>query len=228
MDYQHEYIRKNPSLHLEQAKIKADQILKFLGGMKVGSLIDVGCGAGGITVILKEKLSPVKTIGIDISKTMIDLAKRKNKDITWYCGDIFGYKHRDKVDLIIGIDIIEHIQDDIGLLKKMGRIGHKVLIKTPLEDSFLDSKIRKLEINDSWKDSENKYGHIHHYNDKQITKMCKDAGFKIVKSDYLPLPKRSKWLYEILRIIFLPLGWVSKRIVTNFVGGFKIILMESP
>lgn len=96
-----------------------------------------------------------------------------------------------------------------------------------MEDSFLDNKvIRKLGISDSWKESDKKYGHIHHYNEKQLLKLYYDAGFRIIKSSYIPLPKRSKLLYEILRIVFIPLGWFSKKAVSNFVGGFKVVLME--
>lgn len=56
MDYQKEYIQKHPTLHLGQAQLKAGQILDFLGPLKIHSLLDIGCGAGGITKIFKARL----------------------------------------------------------------------------------------------------------------------------------------------------------------------------
>ncbi|MFA5828413.1 MAG: class I SAM-dependent methyltransferase [Candidatus Shapirobacteria bacterium] len=229
MDYQEEYIHKHPSLHLEQAQLKAKQILDFLGPIKINSLLDIGCGSGGITEILKDYLKPTKVVGVDISQTMILAARERDKmkRIEWICEDILTYHSKTRFDLVVGVDILEHISDDVELLKIIHRLGKKVLIKVPMEDSFLDNQvIRKLGISDSWKESERKYGHIHHYNERQLLEIYKGAGFRIIKSGYIPLPRRSKMLYEVLRVLFLPLGWFSKKAVANFVGGFKIVLME--
>lgn len=229
MDYQKEYIQKNPGLHLEQSGVKARQVLSFLMPMQVNSLLDVACGAGGITLEFKRILKPKEAVGIDISTEMINAARRSdnNKEVTWICEDIYKYNPKMKFDLVTGIDIIEHVKDDLGLLRRMGELGKVVCIKVPMEDSFLDNKIiRRLGIRDPWRESEKKYGHIHHYNEKQLIKLFKEAGFRILKSDYIPLPKRSKMFYEIFRVFFLPIGWFSKRSMANFVGGFKIVLLE--
>ena len=229
MDYQKEYIEKNPGLHLEQAKIKAKQILKFLGYLKIKSLLDVACGAGGITLELKRYLKIENVVGIDISKDMIKAAQENdvNKEVVWICDDIYDHQFTNKFDLVTGIDIIEHVEDDLELLSQMKKIGKKVCIKVPLEDSFLDNKVlRRFGIRDPWKESEEKYGHIHHYNEKLVEKLFYKAGFKIIKSDYIPLPKRSKLFYEIIRLFFLPIGWFSQKAMANFVGGFKIVLLE--
>ena len=230
MDYQKEYILKNPGLHLEQAQLKAKQVLNFLGSLKIDSLLDVACGAGGITMEFNAKLKPDMAVGIDISKDMIKVAKENDTDheIEWICEDIYKYSPKANFDLGTGIDIIEHVEDDLGLLKRMGELGKLVCIKVPMEDSFLDNQIiRKLGIRDPWKESEERYGHIHHYNEKQLNKLFTIAGFKILKEGYIPLPKRSKLFYEVFRVIFLPLGWFSQKAMANFVGGFKIVLLES-
>ncbi len=229
MDYQKEYIAKNPKLALDEAELKSKQIQKFLGPIKVGSLLDVACGAGGITKIMDEQLESKRTVGLDISETMIKTAKRRDKGgkVTWICQDIFNYKTNHKFDLVLGIDIIEHIDNDLGILKKISTLGKKVLIKVPMEDSVLDNKIiRRLGIRDPWKESEEKYGHINHYNERGLLKLFHDAGFRIIKQGYIPLPKRSKVFWEILRVMFLPIGWFSTKAMANWVGGFKIVLIE--
>ncbi len=229
MDYQNEYIKKNPLLHFEQSETKAKQILSFLGDIQVNSLLDVACGAGKITAVLAHTLHSQKTVGIDISKTMIKMAKKCNttKTISWINIDIFNYRPKQQFDLITCIDILEHVSADLAFLRKVKTLGRQILIKVPLEDSFFDNKIlRKLKIRDPWKESGIKYGHIHHYNENQLIRLFSRAGLKRVKEGYIPLPKRSLLFYEIFRVIFLPIGWFSQKAMTNFVGGFKIVLLE--
>lgn len=229
MDYQQEYIRRNPTMHLEQASLKAAQILGFLPELKITSLLDVACGAGGITEILVKNLSPKEAVGLDISYEMIKVAKDLYKDsgIQWLCEDIFMFSPKQKYDLVLCIDILEHIPDDFGFLRKVSTLGRKVFLKIPMEDSFLDAKIIKASrLRDPWKESEEKYGHIHHYNEKQLLDMFRLSGLKILKESYIPLPRRSLLFYEILRIIFLPIGWFSRKAMANFVGGFKVVLLE--
>lgn len=230
MDYQKEYITKNPNLGLDQANLKAKQVLAFLGEIKIDSLLDLACGAGGITIILEKALKPKETVGLDISSAMISAAKENGraKNITWLCQDLFSYNPEKKFDLVTCIDIVEHIEDDLGTLKKIATLGQNILIKVPMEDSVLDNKIiRTLKIRDPWKENEIRYGHIHHYNEKQLLELFDKAGLKIIKQSYIPLPKRSRLFYEILRVVFLPIGWFSQKAMANFVGGFKIVLMET-
>jgi trans-aconitate methyltransferase len=229
MDYQQEYILKNPGLGLDESDKKAIQILSFLGSNNFKSMIDIACGAGRITTILKQKLRLKKVVGVDISKTMIRNAKSKNitEEVEWICCDIFKYKTKYVFDLVLAIDILEHVVDDLALIKKISRMGKMTLIKTPMEDSFLDNKImRRLGIRDHWKESEERYGHVHHYNERQLADLVEKADCEIVKEDYIPLPKRSTVFWEVFRIIFLPIGWFSKKAMTNFVGGFKIVLIK--
>jgi trans-aconitate methyltransferase len=230
MDYQKEYIKKNPGLHLEQSKMKALQILNFLDGLQVKSLLDVACGAGKITKILSKSLRSHFTVGLDVSGVMIENAKRngKCKNIHWINKDVFKYYPKEKFDLVICIDVLEHIKNDRKFLRKVKTLGNQILLKIPMEDSFLDNHIiRTLKINDPWKESEIKYGHIHHYNENQLMQMFKEYGLKIIKDGYIPLPKRSLLFYEVLRILFLPLGFFSQKAMANFVGGFKIVLLSA-
>lgn len=228
MDYQTEYINKNPQLHLEQSEVKAGQVLNFLGNGTVNSLLDLACGAGKITTILAENLKSRRTVGLDISKKMIEVAKKTHgtQNIKWIAKDIFTYFPKEKFELVTCIDILEHVEDDLALLLKVRTLGKMVLIKVPMEHSFLENRIiRASGLRDPWKESEEKYGHIHHYNEQQLNGLFAKAGFKVLKQGYISLPKRSLLFYEVFRIIFLPIGWFSQKAMAKFVGGFKIVLL---
>lgn len=195
MDYQTEYIQKNPNMHLSDSFEKFSQISKLLGKeSKYDSILDVACGGGLVTKELQKRFKPKKIIGIDISRAMIKRAKEYDSEnlIKWKVGDIFEYNVKEKFDLVTCVDILEHVDDDLGFLKKVGEMGVSIIIKTPLEDSYFSRLIRKLRIFDTWADTENRYGHIHHYNEKELISLINRSGFKIERSMFVSMPKRSK------------------------------------
>ncbi len=94
------------------------------------------------------------------------------------------------------------------------------------EDNFLNSFLKKVSLKkiDQQKDSLEKYGHINYYIEDSFLKILKQGGYKIIDKIRMPLPKRSKLLREFLRIVFLPLWFISKKYYLKFNGGFIVIL----
>lgn len=230
MDYQTEYILKNPSMHVTDSYEKFNQISKLLGKeSRFTSILDVACGAGMITIGLQKKFKPKIIIGVDISKAMIRKAKENDSEklVKWKVGDIFEYNEKEKYDLVTCIDILEHVNDDIGFLKKVKKIGEFIVIKAPLEDSYFSRLIRDLGIFDTWADTEKRYGHIHHYNEKELIRLINKSGLKIERSITVPMSKRSKLIWEFFRLLFLPLSIISIDFMVKVSGGFKVILLRS-
>ena len=99
------YIRDNAVKHF---KIKSQkQPLKNL------SILDIGCG-GGLLSEPMRKLGASVT-GIDASKTNIDIANihsKKNKlKINYICASPESLKINQKFDIILNMEIVEHVED---------------------------------------------------------------------------------------------------------------------
>jgi len=230
MDYQEEYINKNPNMHLEDSLLKLGQIsLVIPSSLKVKSLLDVACGAGLITLKMVEKLKSKDNVGIDISRAMINKAKELDKDgvVIWKVTDVFKYNAKNKFDLVICVDILEHVEHDLKFLKKVGQLGRYVVIKTPLEKSTFSKLLVKLKIFDPWKDTEIRYGHIQHYDEKDLNNLFLQCKLKVVDSISVPMPKRSKMIWEIFRLLFYPIAILSMNEMVKISGGFKIVLLKS-
>jgi len=230
MDYIHEYLEKNPDMHLGDTDQKLSAMLGILpSNQKFKRIIDIACGAGAITTELKKVLKPDYMEGIDISPGMIDAAVKLDtkKAVEWKVKDFYKYEIKDKFDLAICNDILEHVEDEEGFLNKLAGDAKHVAIKVPLEDSLFSRFLIKSKIFDVWKDTEERYGHIHHYSKKSLDTLIESNGFEIVKADYIPMPKRSKFRWEFFRLLFYPLSLISMDLMIKVSGGFRIYFLKS-
>ncbi len=103
------------------------------------NILDVGCGYGYLTNSLKQLGHRVK--GIDISGRAITVAKElygnyfEQKEIT----EVSGF-----YDMIIGIELIEHLPDPKGFVGKCAELlrpGGKLILTTPNKDFYNKSTV---------------------------------------------------------------------------------------
>lgn len=82
-----------------------------LNKINIVNHLDLACGTGTLCNYFYNH--NIKTMGIDISKDMIDICKRKNKKINFLVADMITYNSNKKYDLItITCDSINHILED--------------------------------------------------------------------------------------------------------------------
>lgn len=96
-----------------------DAILKYFqnNNIIINNHLDLGCGVGTLCDFLYNK--GIKTTGIDISKDMIDICKRKNNNINFFVSDMTKYISEEKYDLItLTCDVVNHIleEDKLGII----------------------------------------------------------------------------------------------------------------
>jgi len=103
---------------------------------KSDNILEVGCGSGVGSIFLSQFANRVT--GIDIKQSEIDDANRINSrsNISFIQGDFFDYQFKNKFDVIVNLDVIEHLNDDetIKLLSKLASLTDDygfVVIGTP-------------------------------------------------------------------------------------------------
>lgn len=143
------------------------------------SVIDSGCGIGNLIPYLKNK---VKVIGFDNDEEIVDFLKKKFSNLTnvsFYRVDLSTDNvfdlNLDKVDSIISLDVVEHIANDLDVVKKYYKLlkkGGTLIIKVPAFQSLF-CKIDKDG------------GHFRRYNKKDWRGIASETGFKIVKLKYI-------------------------------------------
>ena len=81
--------------------------------LKKLKILDIGCGGG----LLCEPMSRLgaNVTGIDASEKNINVAKihssKKNLKIKYYCSSPEKFKIKDKFDIILNMEIVEHVED---------------------------------------------------------------------------------------------------------------------
>ena len=90
-------------------------------------ILDIGCGGG----LLSEPMSKLgaDVVGIDASKNNIKIAelhaKRSNLKIRYYCTSPEKFKTETKFDVILNMEIIEHVNDVDFYLRSCSRLLRK-------------------------------------------------------------------------------------------------------
>ncbi len=172
--------------------IRNDMIKKLLRKYlnKKGRILDLGCGTGfNFSSINKFG----KCYGLDISKSALKQAKKFNYK-KLYEGNALKTPFKDNVfDAVLCMDLVEHLEEDVELLKEVKRIlkPNGICMFTVPAYKFLWSKDDELAH------------HIRRYTKPQIRKKIKKVGYKILKLSYryffIFLPTIMLFTYQKLR-----------------------------
>lgn len=88
-------------------------------------VLDLGCGTGNVSKIVKTKFPNAMISCIDIAEKMIEMAKNKLKDysdIKYYTGDFAEFEFQEKYDVIVSSLALHHIKSDENKKEFYGRI----------------------------------------------------------------------------------------------------------
>lgn len=161
---------KNPRPFLEY---KARLINKFLERKNIQNALDIGCGDGFFTFKLLEL--EYKVDAIDVSSEAIKSTKERVKTIgmenfvSLYNQDIFEFEPKQKYDIILCLEVLEHVEKDICALKQ---------IKNWLKrDGLLILSVPYRK--DLWNYSDDVGGHYRRYSKHELTEKLKIANFEV-------------------------------------------------
>ncbi len=142
--------------------------------------LDIGSYDGYISYNLKKLFIDLKITVVDIDKSALQIARERG--LNTLCASALELPIKDnRVDVVLCLDLIEHIEEDDKLFKEIFRIlkkDGKVILTTPMQDGvsfpFLN-RIKIEAINKSW-------GHVRKgYSLKQIREIFQSNGLMCEK-----------------------------------------------
>lgn len=153
---------------------------------KGGRILDMGAGEGA----LAERLFDM---GYKITAADKDAENFKSKNCDFFSinfdnpneVDAFTLKHANQFDVVLGVEVIEHVQDQwkyARQLMAMAKPGGIILITTPNTTSWLSRMIFLLTGRfHQFADSDLSYGHINPVSPWEIDLIMKEAGAQNVE-----------------------------------------------
>jgi ubiquinone/menaquinone biosynthesis C-methylase UbiE len=169
----------NPVRAFVQEKYELNILRAMTSGQSFENVLEIGCGNGAGSKLIKKYFTPKNIIAIDLDEKMIERAQNRNNDsaITFRLMDASKLDFPDKqFDAIFDFGIIHHIPNWKSCLRELQRVlkPHGQLI---LEDLSIFSFTRG--IGKLWRIlSAHPYESM--YTPKEFTDALEELGFKII------------------------------------------------
>ena len=139
------------------------------------SVVEVGCGAGGILAALQLELPPVTDfIGYEIAPKALELARPlENEHLHFVLGD-FSALPSSRFDLLLAMDVIEHVEDYLGFLRALRERAAAHIFHLPLDLSLL-SAVQPARL--KW--AHDSVGHLHYFTAETALAALSNAGYSV-------------------------------------------------
>ena len=157
-----------------------DLVIKAMNRFEYTSLLDVGCGTGGL-LFEALKIKKVAVAGIDISEKMLEIAKNRlgeEADLRNGDSEHLPWKNN-SFDMVICTDSFHHYPNPGAVLKEIRRVispGGKIIIADPWAPApFRQMANLILPLR--------KGGDVKLYSEQEMKKLLEENGFTLVSCE---------------------------------------------
>lgn len=184
-----EYYSKNffvKKLFFERLQLAIRLAKPKLLSNKVLNVTDLGCGDGFLLKSLEKKFNNIKTFGIDIVPSVLELRKFLRAEIK--VADIrnTGFPN-EFFDIIFCLDVLEHfenLEQPVREIKKIIKPNGLLIISLPTESFFY--KIGRLFTKGTMSQQKGPCSSPHFHNAKTIENFLLSNNFRMTKKLLLP------------------------------------------
>jgi trans-aconitate methyltransferase len=140
----------------------------LIAPLKFSSVLDAGCGQGELLTEIRARYPQVQQIaGVDFSPTSVTLTRERLGQGEFAVLDLQTEHLVSQYDLVVCIDVLEHIPDDQAALRQLHAMtGKYLLVGTVQGNSLPDWEARVV-------------GHVRNYARGELQQKVEQAGFKV-------------------------------------------------
>lgn len=219
------YLQKNSEWHVADSPWKAAQIRRMIdeNSLRFDTCCEVGCGAGEVLKNLKEMSSiGPRFYGFEISPQAYDRCQRlRSENLEFQLGDLLT--STEKFDLVLAIDVFEHVDDYLGFLAKLREHGRAFIFHIPLDIS-VQSVFRSRPILTARRN----VGHLHYFTKETALASLEYAGYRILDRFYtasdVELSHRG-WKANLMKLPRAVLFRMNQDLSVRLLGGYSLLVL---
>lgn len=134
-----DYLAKNPTWDEEDSEWKANQVLRMFdrNHLVPKSIVEVGCGAGGILASLHDALPEIEYSGFEIASDASKFWKKHATKKIAFAVEDFLRKRTLHFDVLLLLDVIEHVPNPFEFLSALQGRADYYLFHIPLDLSAI-------------------------------------------------------------------------------------------
>jgi Methyltransferase domain len=175
------YLQNNPDWHLEESGWKAEEISRLmeLHKLKPASVVEVGCGAGGILSNLAKTMPGVKFEGFDVAPYLTEVwPKFSASNLSFQLNDFLEVNN--SYDVALLLDVFEHVPDYVGFLKGISHKSKYFIFNIPLDMYALGI------IFDYQMQTRKSVGHLHYFSKATAIATLEECGYSVLGCSFKP------------------------------------------
>ena len=221
------YGASNPDWHRADSQWKARQIAGILkkNHVRFASCAEVGCGAGQVIAGLAKEIPGPAYEGYDFAEFAAGFWNREpGFPVTYHLADFL--KTDATRDLILVIDVIEHVDDYLGFLRALASRGQQFVFHIPLE--MHASAVLRANHGAA----RQSVGHIHYFSRETALLTLKDCGYAITDWQYTKLSQETTegrtGRTQLANVARKGLELASVELAARLLGGYSLLVLAKP
>jgi trans-aconitate methyltransferase len=143
-------------------------VFKLIRGLQFETILDVGCGVGTLLSEVKREFPHVHLAGTEYADVGLEIARQRLPDAQFQNLDLSKEHIPGRYDLVVCVDVLEHIPDDLAAMRNLRAMTSKYLVVVvPIGPLFEVERVR--------------VGHVHGYARKEFESRLRSSGFHVIR-----------------------------------------------
>lgn len=142
------------------------ELLKLVKKLDVSTVLDLGCGSGDNLAALASSFPQLQLSGADVSPEALAMTAKRIPGVRLHQFDVQQTFLEQSFDLVMSIQVIEHLADDVTALGNMGKMAKRWVVATSMRGRM--------------RPSEHAIGHFRNYSDDDLRTKAAAAGLEVV------------------------------------------------
>ena len=220
-----EYLSKNPTWDMEDSPWKGAEVLKIWerNRLSLGTIVEVGCGAGGVLAYLQSVKPNSQYSGYEIAESAASFwESHRRQGVSFEVADFLSAQ-TPHYDALLLLDVLEHLPNPFDFLSQLKGRADYYIFHVPLDLSAL-SVVRESPL----LNVREKVGHIHYFTKGLAFSLFRECGYEILDWNYtgasLSVPQAT-WKTKLARLPRRLAYAINRDIGVRLLGGDTLMVL---